>query len=126
MRGLTIISDPLIIPSDLLHHSILQVCRLDALVLDKVLDLSKGHDTIRISAFSLLARSGKATSEGIAALILDRITTTVHGETKVDLLRVQAVEPERNSIVTDLADIGLATNDLAESPNIGVPGTMKV
>lgn len=123
---LTVISDPLIVPSDLLHHSILQVRRLDTLVLDKVLDLAKGHDTIRVSAFSLLARSGKATPKSIAALVCDSVTTTVHSQTKVDLFRVQAVEPKGNSVVTDLSDISLATNNLAESSDIGVPRTVEI
>lgn len=116
----------MIVPSDLLHHSIFQVRRLDTLVLDKVLDLAKGHDTIRVSAFSLLARSGKAASEGIAALVLDGITTTVHGETEVDLLRVQAVEPKGNSVVTDLSDISLTANNLAKSLDIRVPRTVEI
>lgn len=123
---LTVISDPLIIPSDLFHHSILQVRRLDTLVLDKVLDLAKGHDTVRVSAFSLLARSGKAASEGITALVLDGITTTVHSKTKVDLLRVQAIEPKGNSVVTDLSDISLTANNLAKSLDIGVPRTVEI
>jgi hypothetical protein len=116
----------LIIPSDLLHHSILQVCRLNTLILNKLLDLTKRHDTVSVSTLSLLARTGKVASKSITALVRDGVTTTVHSETEVDLLGVKTVEPERNGVIANLTDVGLAANDLAESSDIRVPRTVEI
>jgi hypothetical protein len=110
----------------LLHHRVLDVCRLNALVLDEVLNLPERHNTVCVSALALLAGTRKGASKAVAALIRDSITTTVHSETEVDLLRIKAVEPEGNRVGVNLTDIGLTADDTSKSLDIFVPGTVEI
>ena len=113
----TIISYPLVVKSDLLHHGVLEISRLDTL-LDEVLDLAKRHDTIRVGALSLPTGTSEGTSKILAAWVRHSVTATVHSKTEVDLLGIEAGEPERDGVVVDFTDIGLSADDLTEGQNI--------
>ncbi|KAI6758133.1 hypothetical protein HG531_003958 [Fusarium graminearum] len=78
------------------------------------------------STLALLAGTNEGASKSIAALVGDGVATAIHSKTKVDLLGIKTVKPERNSVVANLTNVGLATDDLSESSNILIPETVKI
>ena len=116
----------MVVPGNLLHHGLLEIDRLDALVFDEVLDLTERHDTVRVSAFTLLARTYEGAPEAVTALVSDGVAAAIHSKTEVNLLRIKSIEPERNGVVANLTNISLATDDLSKSSNILIPETVKI
>lgn len=66
------------------------------------------------------------TSKRVAAKVGEGVAAPVHGQAEVCLLRIEAVEPQWDGVVMNLADICLAPNYLAERFDVGVPRAMEV
>lgn len=62
----------------------------------------------------------------VAIRVSEGVAASVHGQSEVYLLRIEAVEPQRNGIVVNLANICLASYYLSECFDVGIPRAMKV
>ena len=123
---LIVVPNPLVVPSNLLHHRVGQIFRREPLLLDELLDLHEGHDAVEVGARCWLAWAGKWTQKIATRLVCQRVATTVHGEAEVDLLRVESVEPQWHCVGLDFANVSLAANFLSKRLDISIPGTVQI
>ena len=105
-----VVADPLVVPSQLLHHRVSVVLRRQVLLLDELLDLHQRHNAFVVGAGAWIAGPGEGAERFVAGLVLQGVAAAVERQPKVDLGGVQLGKPKGQAVVCDFADVCLAAN----------------
>jgi hypothetical protein len=106
--------------------SVFHQLRLETFLLDELLNFVVAHEAIELRAVGRVTRISELALHLEAVFVLGSVPTTVVCQTKIDLLWVEVIEPQRQQILLNFTDVGVWANMSADSVDGRVPGTVEV
>jgi hypothetical protein len=112
MALLVVVSNPLIVPGQLLHHRLGNILRRQWLFLDEIMDFVEGHDAVKACTGGLFAGALElAVKHLVACGICESVSPAVQGQTEIDFCRVQALKPEGKGSLFDVPNVRLSSDN---------------